>query len=646
MKSTGNLFVVVLWAGLLVSSCVSSPPAVIVEPLRDNFIIVTEKNREAVSLLFTPPAGRGWTHQAMISPGPLPGPADALEFWLGAEKWGDSFAASRISLSGQLPPDRLSYVNIVSHNEDGRVALYRPSAISGWAQRSYEPQVAVEARESVLPADWWRGAVFYQVFVRSFSDSDGDGHGDLRGLIERLPYLKELGIGGIWMLPILESSDNDHGYATIDYFDIEDDYGNFDDFFELVDSAHNLGMGVILDFVVNHCSDSHPFFVDSARGPHSPYRDWFVWEHSYPGKWSAPDAAEDAWHRRGDGYYFGSFWSGMPDWNYRNPSVEHYLQDVFRFWLNAGVDGFRFDAVHHLIENGPGNVGYQSDNHRYYARYREIADQYDNIFLICENQDPAYINERQFHSGFAFGANHFLLDMIDRGNAEETSRMLTALMQLDGLDPSGTRGSVLAPFLSNHDLFAGLRPVHRFAGNRGKARSAAAVLLTIPGVPFVYYGEEIGMTSQNSLQRDYSLRSPMQWSDAPHGGFSDVVPYRALSPDWTVVNVASQIGNENSMLEHYRRLIRLRNSTPALRYGGFSDIPNPDPSVYAFRRYYRRGGDAQSLRVYVNFSGSTWSGRLEAGEVLAGDGELGTTRENETTAQAAIPGYGYLIVSD
>jgi glycosidase len=426
--------------------------------------------------------------------------------------------------------------------------------------------VGAQARGSPPPA-WWRGGVCYEVFVRSFYDSDGDGIGDLRALTEKLRYISDLGASCIWLMPIAESPSY-HGYDVTNYYKIEPDYGTNEDFKRFVAEAHRRGIKVLVDLVLNHASSEHPFFQEALRDTASPHRTWFRWSKT---------GGKD-WHRSPirDEYYYGLFWSGMPDLNFENPEVLEESKRVARFWLEEmGVDGFRLDAVRHLIEvgdeisNTPGTHQVLRDFGGY---VRSIAPR---SFTIGEVWDSTGVlltyYPDQLDSYFAFEVSDAILEAVRSGSA---SKLLAPVLRLQGAVPAQR----WAPFLRNHDQ---TRTLTALGGDVARAKLAATLLLTLPGVPFVYYGEEIGMTGDKPDER---LRTPMQWSRAPAAGFTRGRPWESLQPDTLTANVETQEADTGSLLHLYRRLIHLRTENPALGSGELVPLATGNDAVAAYLR--------------------------------------------------------------
>ena len=448
---------------------------------------------------------------------------------------------------------------------------------------------------------WWNETVFYEIFVRSFSDSDGDGVGDINGLIEKLDYLNDgdpnttddLGVTGIWLMPIMESPSY-HGYDVVDYYNIDKEYGTNEDFKRLMDEAHKRGIRVIIDMVINHTSVQHPWFIES-KDPNSPYRDWYVWSDTNPnyvGPWG-----QKVWHPLNGAYYYGVFWDGMPDLNLQNPVVTNQIENITRFWLdNMGVDGFRFDAIKHFIEDGTAQENTEF-THEWLTEY--------NTFYKSVNPDAFSVgeawtstNELLDYTGdemdvvFAFDLAEAMLDAAAGTNAEAAA---TYTAQMVSAFPSNQ----YATFLANHDQN---RTMSQMIGNVDFAKMAATIQLTSPGVPFIYYGEEIGMTG---VKPDEDIRLPMQWNgNTVKAGFTSGTPWRAPSADTPTFNVSSENNDPDSLFNHYRDLIHLRNAHPALLNGDWVPVESGSKYIYAFMRTTAE----EQILVVINASRETVSG--------------------------------------
>ena len=483
---------------------------------------------------------------------------------------------------------------------------------------------------------WTRGAVFYEAFVRSFRDSGGDGKGDLAGLIEKLDYLNDgdpatttdLGVDALWLMPVF-ASPSYHGYDTVDYETINPDYGTNADFARLVSEAHRRGIRIILDFVVNHTGSGHPWFTDSASSPSSAHRDWYVWRPDDPG-WTQPwGGANPTWHPLNGFYFYGVFWSGMPDLNFRTPAVRREIERLARLWLDRGADGFRLDAARHIVEDGPGQA--QVDTPETHAYWKEFAAfvraTRPEATLVGENWTDTPIIATYFGStaqiadgdelpmNFDFPLADRILAGVDSGDA---SAVAAKLAEIQAVYPPGV---VDAPFLTNHDQ---VRVATRLGSNPGKMRNAAAILLTLPGAPFLYYGEEIGLQN-GPTNNDEAKRTPMPWDATPGGGFTSGSPWFPFAPGQADANVAAQTNDPGSLLSRYRSLIRARKSSAALQKGTLELLTPASPSsrVLAFVR----AGETERVLVLHNLSDSI---------AAAGPYSLSVTEAEEIFADAHI----------
>jgi glycosidase len=452
--------------------------------------------------------------------------------------------------------------------------------------------VAAADPGSALPAGWQHGA-FMEIFVRSYQDSNGDGRGDLRGLVSRLDYLQDLGVRGIWLMPITASEDHDHGYAVTNYRDVEPDYGTLADLDDLLVQAHARGIGVIVDYVMNHSAAQNPLFVNSTDATTNPYRDWYVWQPTDPGGWRIYGA--NPWHSRSTGWYYGPFWVEMPDFNLANPAVVEYHHDSQRFWLNRGVDGFRFDAVGNLVENGAANWFDQPQDYPLMHGVRTLMDGYSQRYLVCEGTgDPQGFGAATGCGGaFAFDLNSHLI-----GAAQGSTSDIQAVASYFNTAQPG-----MATILSNHDSFAGRRAADQFGGSLAKSRLAAATYLLLPGTPFIYYGEEIGLQGSAQLSGDAALRTPMSWTaDTATAGFSTGVPYRGLSANVATNNVAAQLADPNSLHAFYKAMLALRNTRPSISAGSYEAATAAGATLG-----FQRTAGAQRTLVVINYGGAAAS---------------------------------------
>ena len=443
---------------------------------------------------------------------------------------------------------------------------------------------AVKLSSATSQEQWWRDGVCYEIFVRSFLDSDGDGIGDLRGLASRLDYINDgnpqtktdLGANCIWLMPISRSVSY-HGYDVSDYYHVDPHYGTDEDFRQLMREAHRRGIHVIVDFVPNHSSDQHPFFQSALQGPASPYRDWYRWSAVKPnqiGPWG-----QEVWHKSPvrDEYYYGLFWGGMPDLNYETPAVLQEMEKAALHWLtDMGADGSRFDAVPYLVEEGNQVAHTRGTHDALHAFGDAIRRASPSAFTIGEmSEESAQILSTyypdQLDAYFAFGVAAGTMETARTGVA---APFLSAVRDAVSHLPVGR----WSPFLTNHDH---VRVMTVLAGHRAKARIAASAMLMLPGLPFVYYGEEIGM---RGAKPDEQLRTPMQWSSVPGAGFTNGTPWESPQSDWAVTNVQIQDGDAGSLLNHYRRLIHLRHEHSALNGGDLIVGSASDPAIAAFVR--------------------------------------------------------------
>jgi alpha-glucosidase len=492
-----------------------------------------------------------------------------------------------------------------------------------------------------LGADWWREGVLYQIYPRSYQDSDGDGVGDLRGIIDRLDHLNgrpdSLGIDGIWISPFYPSPMADFGYDVADYCDIDPVFGTLADFDDLVAAAHERGIRVIVDLVPNHTSDQHPWFRQSRSSRTNPKRDWYVWADPKPDG-SPPNNWQSHFYRRQlsawtldpttGQYYLHSFLPEQPDLNWWNPGIRDAFDEILRFWLDRGVDGFRVDVAHRMardpalrdnpdyglaagvpLERWTDELAPRDQDwpevHEILRRWRRVLDAYDARMAIGEVWilDPARMvryygtagDELHLAFNFAFLRAPWSADSF-RDQVELFERLLPPFAWPDYT-------------LSNHD---NPRAVSRYAPDgdlvrgRRRARRAALMLLTLRGTPFIYQGEEIGMadgpvTPERVVDvagRDPE-RTPMQWDGSAAGGFSTGDAWLPVNPETAIVSVAAQRGESDSMLELYRSLIRLRRASTALRCGNYRTVDGAPPQVFA---YVRHDGDERRL-VVLNFGG-------------------------------------------
>lgn len=465
--------------------------------------------------------------------------------------------------------------------------------------------VARAVIKPALPADWHRGA-FMEIFVRAYQDSNADGIGDLRGLISRLDYLQELGIKGIWLMPVNTNADGDHGYATRDFRAIDPAYGTLADFDELLTQAHRRGIGVIVDYVINHSASSHPAFQEALKGPSNPYRSWYVWSKEAPAGWDI--WGKNPWYHAGSepwkvdhagklppvpagaqDFYFGTFGPHNPDFNFRNPAVVRYHMDSMRFWLNRGLDGFRLDATPHLIENSAKDWNDQPQSRALTYRMQQMVKSYPNRYLVCEaTANPRAWGAAKVCGGaFAFGITEHFVGAA-RGKPDSVAKVA---------DYYRTAPAAMATFVSNHDSFAGRRLADQLDGDVPAMQLAAASYLLLPGTPFIYYGEEVGMRGAPGAEPDFELRAPMSWTaDTATAGFTTGKPFRPIAPNVLTHNAAQAVGDPAGLYAFYRAMLQLRNTQPSIAKGRYT-ASFSNGLVLGFQRVWKN----QRTLVLINY---------------------------------------------
>ncbi|WP_026695101.1 glycoside hydrolase family 13 protein [Peribacillus kribbensis] len=495
---------------------------------------------------------------------------------------------------------------------------------------------------------WWKEAVVYQIYWRSFYDTNGDGFGDLEGVIQKLDYVKSLGIDVIWMNPFYRSPDRDNGYDIADYYQVMEKAGDMEVFERLVGEIHKRGMKVIMDLVVNHTSDQHPWFIESKTSKENPKRDWYIWkepkEGREPNNWRsyfAPSAWE--WDQASAQYYFHSFAVEQPDLNWKNPELRKEIYRMMRFWLDKGIDGFRMDVINLLAKQegfpdaaDPYDISYLADNpgiHEYLEEMnREVLQHYDamtvgEIPFVTPETGLLYVHEDRNELNTLF---HFqVADEMAVWDMCRYKEIQSAWY--NGLKDKGWNSQ----FLNNHDH---TRQVTRYGNDRGyrvqSSKLLATMIHTLPGTAYIYQGEEIGMTgvrfdsiedyddiamknkyaelvekggnpqevfeSLLLLSRDNS-RTPMQWDDSPEAGFTAGTPWIKVNPNYKDINVKKALEDENSVFYYYKKLISLRKENEVMVYGDYIDWSEGDEHVYMYTRSY---GDVTWL-VVLNHSDQT-----------------------------------------
>lgn len=515
---------------------------------------------------------------------------------------------------------------------------------------------------------WWKESVVYQIYPRSFCDSNGDGIGDLNGITSKLDYLKELGVDVIWLSPVYKSPNDDNGYDISDYQDIMDEFGTMEDFDRMLATAHEKGIKIMMDLVVNHTSDEHKWFIESRKSTDNPYRDYYIWrpakeDGSLPNNWGSCFSGP-AWEydKTTDMYFLHLFSKKQPDLNWDNPAVRQEVFDMMNWWLEKGVDGFRMDVISliskeqpELPDKEPGINGYATFNvsangphvHEYLQEMRQKA--LNNAYTITvgecsgvtleEAKKYARSDEKELNMVFQF-------EHMDVDSDEKAGKWTTRKMDLRDLKKILTRWQKglqdiawNSLYWENHDQ---PRSVSRFGNDSDEYREISAKMLAtcihmMQGTPYVYQGEELGMTNCpfNTLENFRDLesinafhelteqgkmteeemmaaigykgrdnaRTPMQWDDSANAGFSgaDATPWIMVNPNYTKINAKDQVSREDSVFKYYQKLIRLRHESDLIVYGTYDLILDDDKDIYA---YIRTLGD-EKLIVYCNFSENT-----------------------------------------
>ncbi len=494
-----------------------------------------------------------------------------------------------------------------------------------------EPVPDTFTRDLPNAPHWYKNAVFYEVLIRGFYDSTGDGTGDIRGLTEKLDYLVWLGIDCIWLLPIYESPLRDGGYDISDFMKILPEFGDLGDFVELVDEAHKRGLRVIADLVMNHTSDQHAWFKASQEDPEGPFGDFYVWSDSNEGY---PDAriifvdtetSNWTWDPVRGQYYWHRFFSHQPDLNFDNPAVQEAMLEVLRFWLDLGIDGFRLDAVPYLFEREGTNCENLKETHDYLKTVRKEIDRLypDRVMLAEANQWPADVVEYfgdpatggdECHMAFHFPVMPRIFMAVRREQRYPISEIMSQTPKI----PDNAQWGI---FLRNHDeltlemvtdeerdyMYSEYAKDPRMKANIGIRRRLAplldndrnqlelftALLMSLPGSPVLYYGDEIGMGDNIWLGDRDGVRTPMQWTPDRNAGFSKCDPGRLYLPvimdpiyGYQAINIESQQHNPGSLLHWTRKMIEIRKRHPVFGVGDYTELSASNPSVLAFVREF------------------------------------------------------------
>lgn len=530
---------------------------------------------------------------------------------------------------------------------------------------------------------WFKDAVFYELNVRAFFDSNADGCGDLRGLTQKLDYLKDLGVDAIWLLPIYPSPLLDDGYDIADYYNIHPDYGNLDDFKIFLQAAHQRGMRVITDLVLNHTSDQHQWFQSARQGRNDPYHDYYVWSDSdqkYAGARIIFLDTEDSnwtWDESAQRYYWHRFYASQPDLNFDNPAVRKEMLQVAKFWLDLGVDGFRADAVPYLFEREGTNCENLPETHTYLKELRAFIDEhYPGRILLCEaNQWPNDVRQYfgdgdEFHMGFHFPLMPRIYMALCLGD-------VAPLVWVMDQTPPIPKNTQWCTFLRNHDeltlemvteeerkwmwnqyapdprmrLNLGIR--RRLAplmdNDRRKIELAYSLLFTLPGSPVIYYGDEIGMGDNIWLEDRNGVRTPMQWDLGMNAGFSTAPAEILYAPlidevefSYRRLNVRMQEKDPNSLLNWIRQQLQLRKKYPVFGRGNLQILSTNNKSVLA----YLRQDEDQTLLIINNLSSEASQIHLDLKHFnnkkvfdLFSDDTTPIIASQENSFE--IPGYGF-----
>ena len=524
-------------------------------------------------------------------------------------------------------------------------------AFAGISAQEQSPAAAAGAQP------WWRHAVIYEVYPRSFADSNNDGVGDLNGIASKLDYLEALGVNAIWITPCYPSPQKDFGYDVSDYTNIDPMYGTLADFERLVVKARQHHIRVLMDFVLNHTSDQNPWFLDSRSSRNSAHRDWYIWRDGKepgqpPNNWQSDFGGPAwTWDAKTSQYYYHYFEAAQPDLNWRNPAVEQSMFNATRFWYDRGVAGFRLDAVDTLFEdpdlhdnpfvNGEMVNKYNDNlaqNHEVLRRLRTLSDRY-NAVLLGETWTDNISQLKQYygdHDDEIQLPMNFMFATINELSAPKFRH------QIDSIESSGEWPVFV---ITNHDMERSYNRYGDGVHNDQIAKLMAALYLTLRGTAVMYYGEEIGMRNNDPTRLEDVLdplgrmdwpknkgrdgeRTPMQWSDAPNAGFTQGKPWLPIPASYKTYNVASELQEPGSILNFYKSLLRLRRDNPALADGDYIDIAPENANVLCFLRRY------QNRAVLVALNLSDQSQRLDADLARYGLGTARVTTLLNTMQQA------------
>jgi alpha-glucosidase len=491
--------------------------------------------------------------------------------------------------------------------------------------------------------EWWQHAVFYEIYPRSFADSNNDGIGDLKGITSKLDYLRELGVDAIWLTPCYPSPQVDFGYDVSDYENFDPVYGSLGDFARLVSESRRRDIRIIMDFVMNHTSDQHKWFLDSKSSRNSAHRDWYIWRDG-----KGPGQPPNNWHSTFGGsawkldprtgqYYYHYFYREQPDLNWRNPAVKKAMFDVTRYWYSRGVAGFRLDAVDTLFENpdlrdnpvlrGTNRLGGPLMENKYNAKLPEVHDVLRELRKVADENEAILIGEtwtnnidelKQYYGEHGTELQmpmNFMFTMVNKLSASKFRQQIAAVESAGGWP---------VYVISNHDIPRSYVRYGDGQHNDAIAKLMAGLYLTLRGTPIMYYGEEIGMENNDPKRKEDvkdpigrrgwptfkgrdGERTPMQWNDEPNAGFSRATPWLPVPPTYKTHNVARELKDPGSVLQFHRHLLALRHQNSALLDGEYIPLNENDPNVLSYLRRYK----SETVLVVLNMSATAHKVRFD-----------------------------------
>jgi glycosidase len=484
-------------------------------------------------------------------------------------------------------------------------------------------------------------AVYYQIFVRSFADSNSDGIGDLQGATEKLDYLADLGIEAIWLMPI-SPSPSYHGYDVTDYKDVHEDYGDLEDLKEFVAAAHEKGIKVIVDLVVNHSSKEHPWFKKALAGDPT-YRDYYVWAHEDTNTSQLGEWGQQVWHGKGNNKYEGIFWEGMPDLNFDNPDLRKEMIEIGQYWLEeVKVDGFRLDAAKHIFSDTSSEAS-EGKNHAWWQEFRaEMEKVNQDVVLVGEVWDTTSVVAPYLNDGLTSTFNFDLSEKIlETVQMEKDMGIISSLIRTRDYYNQISNGDYTdSIFITNHDI---PRVMTQLNNNEDQAKMAASLLLTLPGNPFIYYGEETGFSGPKP---DEEIREPFIWKNDMESEEQTNWQPNKHNNDFEKKSVEAQVEDEDSMLNHYKQMIHLRRSHGALIEGEIEKSQSTHQGIVVFKRNSETG----SLLVIHNVSGQDESFLLSENDRIYKEiyfkskDSINLEKDNKQIS-ISVPAYSTLILA-